>query len=1033
MEDLRSARFAPTVRGLRSRETNGTALHSLKAELIGHRLAYSQSLMKKDLRGHFGCVNAIEFSSDGKFIASGGDDRRLLLWDVGRAMVDDRSPDIIDTQHISNINSCCFDCQDEKIATGGNDGQVIIHDFHMHQSTAVYGLSDAVYCLSADPQNSTILATANDEGKAQIIDTRLSADTVPFVLADLDSAMHSVMYNPVDPRLLVTANSKHGVALWDIRMPLKALHYKSVIQNCMSVCFNSLGDKIFVLRRRAGPVLYDVGKPNPIYEFDYLTYYNACTLKSCSFAGLHDEYVMSGSDDFCIYLWKIPTDPAANYIQCQPHMILKGHRSIVNQVRYCPQNQVIISCGVEKLIKMWSPYSIPGCSGHLVHNRRYGDDDETERDAYSHEEYIHMVLQAGSFLSHDYSNGSIEEEPCMIAFFDSLIQREIEQTVQEYEDDEDSITLGNKSDEQNDSDSHSSGGNSDDDNDDNDSSGNNEDDDGGGGGIAGVRNLKQSTSDAPLCLCSSSQSLTSSTNAVPGTAADSDTEDANTQGAAEDGSRPSEESSHPFYLELESSSSGSDTEVDDILSAMYSRYMSARERAASSVNRPASKKISSVIACGKRKESRAVIARKAGKASETAKKKKNCPCRLQRIREDLQHSGDQFLRDNATNMSMLADVIDSFIDDLVPDGSGNSRSDANDGNVSSDFFSRNNSGIREDLTVSSTTASSSFTNSEQRLSVSSRTNSGSFSSLSRLQGSNFPATASTSYGNASSPQIFSESRRSAAAASSSSPNLSSGKNSHPDTRINQQLNLDSINKSSSVSVADHGASVASDHSKNAQVNGQNGADSFSSHETLRQQIVKRNDPTNTRTCAINNNVGKNPAHSSVSKQPFSLIKPRYPSSGSSFQPEVSTNNRTFPLTSNNGSGELTDSVINVKGEKGAKFIAPEKKTCINLPKKPSLLSASPQTISSSSSSSSLSSDFNGMSDNSTYFASSSSLEPDSAASKGNQVDSNGVKVSSQQTDTGVGRNIVPFKKAKVRGRHFRSRRVDSDSSSEEER
>ena len=43
------------------------------------------------------------------------------------------------------------------------------------------------------------------------------------------------------------------------------------------------------LRRRSGPVLYDVGKPNPIYEFDYSTYYNACTLKSCSFAGLRDE------------------------------------------------------------------------------------------------------------------------------------------------------------------------------------------------------------------------------------------------------------------------------------------------------------------------------------------------------------------------------------------------------------------------------------------------------------------------------------------------------------------------------------------------------------------------------------------------------------------------------------------------------------------------------------------------------------------------------------------------------------------------
>ena len=63
--------FVQTVHGLRGREVFGTPLRCFKQEVIGHRVAHSQSLMKKDLRGHFGCVNAIEFSSNGKFIASG--------------------------------------------------------------------------------------------------------------------------------------------------------------------------------------------------------------------------------------------------------------------------------------------------------------------------------------------------------------------------------------------------------------------------------------------------------------------------------------------------------------------------------------------------------------------------------------------------------------------------------------------------------------------------------------------------------------------------------------------------------------------------------------------------------------------------------------------------------------------------------------------------------------------------------------------------------------------------------------------------
>jgi len=31
--------------------------------------------------------------------------------------------------------------------------------------------------------------------------------------------MHAVVYNPVESRLIATANAKEGVALWDIRRP----------------------------------------------------------------------------------------------------------------------------------------------------------------------------------------------------------------------------------------------------------------------------------------------------------------------------------------------------------------------------------------------------------------------------------------------------------------------------------------------------------------------------------------------------------------------------------------------------------------------------------------------------------------------------------------------------------------------------------------------------------------------------------------------------------------------------------------------
>lgn len=49
----------------------------------------------------------------------------------------------------------------------------------------------------------------------------------------------------------------------------------------------------------------------------------------------------------------------------------------------------------------------------------------TSRPVYSHEDYISLVLQSGTMMTHDYSNQSTEEDPRMLAFFDSLVQREL--------------------------------------------------------------------------------------------------------------------------------------------------------------------------------------------------------------------------------------------------------------------------------------------------------------------------------------------------------------------------------------------------------------------------------------------------------------------------------------------------------------------------------------------------------------------------------------------------------------------------------
>lgn len=123
----------------------------------------------------------------------------------------------------------------------------------------------------------------------------------------------------------------------------------------MSVRFNSLGDRLLCLRRRDPPKIYHLHHDGDVQLLSE-GYSNACTMKSCCFAGDRDQFAVSGSDDHNIYVWRVPLSSARDdsQIVANPHMILRGHRSVVNHVRYNPVVCSLASCGVEKMIKVIS-------------------------------------------------------------------------------------------------------------------------------------------------------------------------------------------------------------------------------------------------------------------------------------------------------------------------------------------------------------------------------------------------------------------------------------------------------------------------------------------------------------------------------------------------------------------------------------------------------------------------------------------------------------------------------------------------------
>ncbi|XP_045605789.1 dentin sialophosphoprotein isoform X2 [Procambarus clarkii] len=396
------------------------------SSFLSRRLDTSKNLYRKDLYAHYGCVNAIEFSREGDLLVSGGDDRRVLLWNVDGALSGNHRPSTMKGEHNSNIFCLSFDSSNTKIFSAGNDEQVIVHDLKTGETVDVFLHREAVYGVSVSPTHDSVFASAGEDGQVLLYDMRESAASDPVCLARYHDAFHAVQFHPIESMFVVTANSREGVSLWDVRKPrIPVLRYgeKRCAQSSMCARFNRTGSQIIALRRRLPPVLYDTHNSKPVCQFDAEHYYNSCTMKSCCFAGDNDQFVLSGSDDFNLYMWKIPESNSTEHFVSEAHMVLKGHRSIVNQVRFNPQNFIIASSGVEKIIKLWSGLSLPGSNGSL---KTSNSGSFMTRRVYTHEEYIGLVMESGQDVNHDYSHGSTDEDPRMMAFFDSLVQREVE-------------------------------------------------------------------------------------------------------------------------------------------------------------------------------------------------------------------------------------------------------------------------------------------------------------------------------------------------------------------------------------------------------------------------------------------------------------------------------------------------------------------------------------------------------------------------------------------------------------------------------
>ncbi|MFH1942083.1 MAG: WD40 repeat domain-containing protein [bacterium] len=153
-------------------------------------------------------VSRIQMSKDGRFLALGGSNGRVTIWDIGaKRMLHELKG------HYGEIGGLIFDSKQRNLITGGSDGKILVWDLYSGQ--------------------------------------------LQQTIKDFGSSVLSIVLSP-DDRMLAAAGKKSDIYLWEFPIGTLKGKLRGHKKNVMGVAFNVNGDQILSVSEDRQMIVWNV-------------------------------------------------------------------------------------------------------------------------------------------------------------------------------------------------------------------------------------------------------------------------------------------------------------------------------------------------------------------------------------------------------------------------------------------------------------------------------------------------------------------------------------------------------------------------------------------------------------------------------------------------------------------------------------------------------------------------------------------------------------------------------------------------------